>query len=160
MIDAESLSVTITNRKGFTLIEVMVTVAILAILSAIAYPLYESQSRKGKRPAAMALMEEVAQAEQRYFSHMNTFTATVTDLPGIKSATSAGGYYGITVTPAAAGSIASSFVVTAEPLTTDQKKDSCQKLTLTDRGIRGGMALDVNGKPASVAEARVICWGK
>lgn len=160
MIDVASWSVTIKNRKGFTLIEVMVTVAVLAILSAIAYPLYESQSRKGKRPAAMALMEEVAQAEQRYFSHMNTFTITVTDLPGIKSATSAGGYYSITVAPAAAGSIANSFVVTAEPLTADQKKDSCQKLTLTDREVRGGSRIDSTGKSVSDSEARVICWGK
>ncbi len=160
MIDVASRSVTIQHRRGFTLVEVMVTVAILAILSAIAYPLYESQSRKGKRPAAMALMEEVAQAEQRYFSHMNTFTTTVTDLPGIKSATSAGGYYSITVAPAAAGSIASSFVVTADPLTADQKKDSCQKLTLSDRGVRGGSGVDSTGKPVSDSEARVICWGK
>lgn len=160
MIEVTSRRVTIKSCKGFTLIEVMVTVAILAILSAIAYPLYESQSRKGKRATAMALMEEVAQEEQRYFSHMNTFTITVKDLPGIKSATSAGGYYSITVAPAAAGSIANSFVVTAEPLTADQKKDSCQKLTLTDREVRGGSGVDSTGKSVSDSEARVICWGK
>lgn len=142
------------------MIELMVAVAILAILSAIAYPLYESQSRKGKRPDGIVLLEKVAQAEQPYFSHMNTFTATVTDLPGIKSATSPGGYYSITVAPGATGSIASSFVVTATPLTDGQKKDGCRSFTLSNLGVRGGTAVDSKGNPVSEADARSICWGK
>lgn len=149
-------SVTIQPGKGFTLIEVMIAVAVLAIISAIAYPAYESQSRKGKRADGIAMLEQVAQAEQRYFSHMSTFTATVTDLSEIKSATSAGGYYSISVAPGATGSIASSFVVTASPLTDGQKKDVCETFTLSNLGIRGATATGVSDAVA----ARVMCWGK
>ena len=135
--------------------ELMVGVAIMAILSAIAYPLYESQSRKGKRPDGMVLLEQVAQGEQRHFSHMGTFTSTVTDLTGIKSATSPGGHYLITVESGATGSIASSFVVKATPLGA-QLKDVCETFTLSDLGIRGATATGVSDSNA----ARIMCWGK
>jgi len=151
-----SQGVTIPAGNGFTLIELMVTVAIMAILSAIAYPLYESQSRKGKRADGMVLLEQVAQVEQQYFSHMNTFTTTVTDLPGIKSTTSAGGYYSITVAPGATGSITSSFVVAATPFTEGQKKDTCESFTLSNLGVRGATATGVSDATA----ARIMCWGK
>lgn len=136
------------SQSGFTLIELMVTVAILAILSAIAYPLYDTQSRKGKRPDGITALEKVAQAEQRYFSDNNTFTVTVTDLPGITSATSPGGYYTITVAGDTAG-IASSFVVTATPVTTgSQANDSCKAFILRSTGKRDG------------TPDRQTCWGK
>ena len=133
-------------QRGFTLIELMVTVAILAILSAIAYPLYDSQSRKGKRPDGITALEKVAQAEQRYFSDNSTFTTTVTALPGITSATSPGGYYTITVAGDTAG-IASSFIITATPLG-GQASDSCTAFTLYSTGKRDG------------TPSRAACWGK
>ncbi|MBI3774563.1 MAG: prepilin-type N-terminal cleavage/methylation domain-containing protein [Gammaproteobacteria bacterium] len=151
---------TIETRNGFTLIEVMVAVTVMAILSAIAYPIYESQSRKGKRGDGIASLEKVALAEQPYFSHMNTFTETVTNLNGIESATSPGGYYTITVAPGATGSIASSFVVTAQPLTDGQKKDTCQSFTLSNLGVRGATAVDSSGKAMTDVDARLACWGK
>ena len=136
------------SQRGFTLIELMVTVAILAILSAIAYPLYESQSRKGKRPDGITALEKVAQAEQRYFSDANpsTFTTTVTALPGITSATSPGGYYTITVAGDTAG-IATSFVATATAIGS-QASDTCTAFKLYSSGKRDG------------TPDRQTCWGK
>ena len=134
------------SHGGFTLIELMVTVAILAILGGIAYPLYESQSRKGKRPDGITALEKVAQAQLRYFADNNTYTTTVTNLPGITSATSPGGYYTITVAGDTAGS-ASSFVVTATPIG-GQGSDSCTAFMLHSSGKRDG------------TPSRAACWGK
>lgn len=145
-------------HRGFTLIELMVAVAILAILSGIAYPLYDSQSRKGKRPDGITALEKIAQAEQRYFSDNGTFTITVTTLPGITSATSPGGYYTLSVA-AGAGGIGSSFVVTATPVG-NQLQDTCRSFTLSNTGARGVTAVYSNGDAVSATDARAICWGK
>lgn len=58
---------------GFTLIELMITVAIIAILAAIAYPSYQEQVRKGRRADAMAQMVTLAQAYERYYTSNNTY---------------------------------------------------------------------------------------
>jgi type IV pilus assembly protein PilE len=55
-----------TKRNGFTLIELMVTVAIVAILAAIAFPSYQQYVIRGKRSAAKAAMMDLANREQQY----------------------------------------------------------------------------------------------
>ncbi len=53
------------SPKGFTLIELMIVVAIIGILATIAYPSYQDQVRKSRRASAMIAVEEVAQAQER-----------------------------------------------------------------------------------------------
>lgn len=55
------------SKRGFTLIEVMIVVAIVGILAAIAYPSYQEHVRKGRRAAAQAFMMDVAARQQQYF---------------------------------------------------------------------------------------------
>lgn len=55
-----------TRTKGFTLIELMITVAIIAIMAAVAYPSYTDHVRKGVRRAAQAQMLEIANRQQQF----------------------------------------------------------------------------------------------
>jgi type IV pilus assembly protein PilE len=136
-----------SKQQGLTLIELMTTLAIIAIIGSIAWPAYESQSRKGKRPDGIAALEQVVQAEQRYFTDNNTFTTTVTNLPGIASTKSKGGYYDVTVKAGDTGNIATSFIATATAIG-GQADDSCEAFIVHSNGKRDG------------TPDKQTCWGK
>jgi type IV pilus assembly protein PilE len=56
-----------TKSKGFTLIELMIVLVIVAILAAVAFPAYRDSVRKGHRRAAQSAMMEIVNQEHQYF---------------------------------------------------------------------------------------------
>jgi len=64
------------NRvRGFTLIELMIVVAVVALLARIAYPSYAESVRKGKRAQARTALAELMQQQERYMTQNNTYYA-------------------------------------------------------------------------------------
>jgi type IV pilus assembly protein PilE len=65
----------LASASGFTLIEVMITLAIIAILASIAYPSYTSYVAKGNRAEGRAAVMRMLQDQERWFTQKNTYVA-------------------------------------------------------------------------------------
>ena len=66
-----------TQRSGFTLIEMMIVVAIIGILSAIAYPSYQSYVRRGNRSEAQQFMLDISSRQEQFVLDSRRYTATL-----------------------------------------------------------------------------------
>ncbi len=69
-----------TKLAGFSLVELMIVVAIIGIIVAIAYPSYQDQVRKSKRTDGHSTILDVMARQERYFSENNTYTTNMKKL--------------------------------------------------------------------------------
>lgn len=61
------------HSRGFTLIELMITVAVIGLLAAVAYPAYTDQIRKGKRAECRSGLMQSMQQQERYYTQFNQY---------------------------------------------------------------------------------------
>ena len=64
-------------QSGFTLIELMVVVVVVAVLSSLAYPSYQEFVAKAKRTEGKAALLDAAQALERHFTNYNTYPSSL-----------------------------------------------------------------------------------
>lgn len=69
---------TIKRSAGFTLIELMIVVAVVAIIAAIALPSYQDQVRSSNRADGQAALMGLAQAMERHFTETGSYTGAAT----------------------------------------------------------------------------------
>lgn len=119
------------KSQGFTLIELMIVVAIVGILAAVALPAYREHVRKAQRAEAQAVLLEAAQFMERWFTTNNTYVGAV--LPAALQ-TSPKGAVTTRYQIAPSAVTATTFTLTATQLIGDT---SCGNFTLTQTGQRG-----------------------
>lgn len=111
---------------GFTLIELMIAVVIMAVLAAIALPAYQSSVRKARRSDAMDAAVGIQHAQERHRSNNTAYAAALSTL-GL-SATSTNSYYGAALSAVSAGGY--TLRLTAASGTPQASDTGCTALTV------------------------------
>jgi len=127
------------NSKGFTLIELMISVAIIGIIAAVAFPSYQDHVRRSNRTVVKGLLYENAQLMERFYTQNNQYTGAILSIT--QSPKTGTAQYNLSLQAVANNT----FTLQAVP-TGSMTGDSCGTLTLTNTGVQ-----EADG---SVAE----CW--
>ena len=137
------------SSRGFTLIEVMIVVAIIGILAAIAYPSYDEYVKRGNRTEGQAFLSDVAARQERYFSQNNAYITDVANIAKLGvTANSPTGKYSIVL--AGGGG----YTLTANQQFSDTK---CGNLSLNALGEKGAKSKTTAGSAAD-KEFVLNCW--
>jgi type IV pilus assembly protein PilE len=140
------------SAAGFTLIELMIVVAIIGILAAVGIPAYNDHTKRARRAEGRNALLDIAARQERRYSDANQYTANLGSLgmndpagctaAGVQSDNC---FYTLTL---AVGTSNQSFTATAAPLSPDPQ---CGNLSLTSTGVRGKTGTAANAKD---------CWGR
>ncbi|MBK6787151.1 MAG: prepilin-type N-terminal cleavage/methylation domain-containing protein [Betaproteobacteria bacterium] len=150
------------TASGFTLVELMIAVVVVALLASIALPSFMDSIRKSRRSEAFAALAQVQQAQERWRSNGSSYAESLTNAAngtppglGMASATTAKGYYTLSLS----GAGASGYTVTATAVAgTSQASDGNCKVLAAQ--VQGGNLSYGSGADAAAYPDANRCWAK
>lgn len=146
------------KSKGFTLIEVMIVVAIIAILVGISLPNYREYVLRSNRAVAKGALLEVASRQEQYFLNNRSYTHLLTDLgyeasyyidsEGQPLAAVAGSIYQMTITEPASNTGETAYTLSAIPQGGQTDDTRCGSLGIDEQA----------DKTKTGSETDTYCW--
>lgn len=123
---------------GFTLMELMIAIAIVAILAAIAMPAYTDHIRKGRRADAQSFLSDVVARQQQFLLDRRAYAVSIIDVPasgglGISIPANVSSHYSVSIETN--NDPPPTFKLTAAPLG-EQAKEKCGTLTIDNTGVK------------------------
>jgi type IV pilus assembly protein PilE len=132
----------VKRSDGFSLIELMTVLVVIAVLAVIVFPSYQAYILKSHRPTAINAILDAASREARYYTTNNSYTTSMTALgypadPNPVSDSTSSHYYDISVASVTAGTSTTpaAFTIQAVPQG-NQATDTCGNFTYTDLGVK------------------------
>jgi type IV pilus assembly protein PilE len=140
------------RKRGFTLIELMIVVAVIAILAAIAVPWWGRYTYRARRGDGQNLLMHIAQAEERYYTDYNSYALSASSL-GYTTLppTSEHGYYTATIVANPASSTGQGYIARAAPVA-PQTNDACGTLSIDNTGQK------LPSASSTAANSNGSCW--
>ncbi len=136
-----------SSSRGFTLIELMIVVAIIGILAAVALPSYRESVKRGDRASARSALLEAQQFMERFYAANDAYDVDKSSPPvaialplRLRAVPAESVKYDLTVT-----ATSTAYTLTATPISTDR----CANLTIVHTGAKGR-----TGVGPTIAE----CW--
>ena len=142
------------NEKGFSLIELMIVIAIIGILASISYPSYRDYIMRARRTDGKVALLDTAQRIERYYSENNTYIGASNSLN--LPQTSGEGFYSVDV--AVPNPLTGTgYLLTATPQNGQASNDTeCQSFTYSNLGVEN-IAAGPGGSPSSTV---ALCWAR
>jgi type IV pilus assembly protein PilE len=137
-----------SNQRGFSLIELVITIGILGIIAAIAVPSYTSYILRSHRTDAMRALTSLRQALERCYSQNFSYTTPACPAAPGAATTSANGYYNITYPTLNA----TQYTLLATATGRQTHDTNCASMQITNAGQQ--TSLNSGG-----TDSTLICWG-
>lgn len=143
------------RRSGFSLIELMIAIAVIGLLAAVALPTFMDSIRKSRRSEAIAAMGAIQQAQERWRASNPAYTATWANLAA--SSATPKGYYNLTLTTPAAPDDRIGYDLVATAAGSQADDAPCKKMAIELR--RGNLRYGSGTSTIDWADPN-RCWAK